>query len=77
LSRLSRRRGEARRAVPSGVREKLSLAGTPEEVVEKIRADIQPSGVNHMILALSDAALVKAFSGEDVRTSPTSTGSCA
>ena len=50
--------------------EKLSLAGTPEEVVEKIRTDIQPSGVNHMILALSDAALVKAFSGEDVPNVP-------
>ena len=34
--------------------EKLSLAGTPEEVVEKIKTDIQPAGVNHMILALAD-----------------------
>ncbi len=50
--------------------EKLSLAGTPEEVVEKIRTDIQPSGVNHMILALSDASLVKLFSGEDVANVP-------
>jgi 5,10-methylenetetrahydromethanopterin reductase len=50
--------------------EKLSLAGTPEEVVEKIRADIQPAGVNHMILALSDAGLVKTFSGEDVPNVP-------
>jgi 5,10-methylenetetrahydromethanopterin reductase len=50
--------------------EKLSVAGTPEEVVEKIRSDIQPSGVNHMVLALSDAALVKAFSGEDVANVP-------
>ena len=46
--------------------EKLSVAGTPEEVVEKIQRDIQPAGVNHMILALSDAKLVKLFSGEDV-----------
>jgi 5,10-methylenetetrahydromethanopterin reductase len=46
--------------------ERLSVAGTPEEVVEKIKTDIQPSGVNHMILALSDAGLVKLFSGEDV-----------
>ena len=46
--------------------EKLSLAGTPEEVVEKIKTDIQPAGVNHMILALSDACLVKLFSGQDV-----------
>jgi 5,10-methylenetetrahydromethanopterin reductase len=50
--------------------EKLSLAGTPEEVVEKIKADIQPTGVNHMILALSDAALVKVFSGEEVPNVP-------
>jgi 5,10-methylenetetrahydromethanopterin reductase len=50
--------------------ERLSIAGTPEEVVEKIKRDIEPSGVNHMILALSDAPLVKAFSGEDVPNVP-------
>jgi 5,10-methylenetetrahydromethanopterin reductase len=50
--------------------EKLAVAGTPEEVVEKIRRDIEPSGVNHMILALSDPALVKLFSGEDVPDVP-------
>jgi 5,10-methylenetetrahydromethanopterin reductase len=50
--------------------EKLSLAGTPDEVVEKIQRDIQPAGVNHMILALSDAGLVKLFSGEDVPNVP-------
>jgi 5,10-methylenetetrahydromethanopterin reductase len=50
--------------------EKLSLAGTPEEVVEKIQSDIQPAGINHMILALSDAVLVKLFSGEEVPDVP-------
>jgi 5,10-methylenetetrahydromethanopterin reductase len=50
--------------------EKLSLAGTPEEVVEKIQSDIQPAGINHMILALSDAGLVKLFSGEEVPNVP-------
>jgi 5,10-methylenetetrahydromethanopterin reductase len=50
--------------------QKLSIAGTPDEVVEKIRTDIQPTGVNHMILALSDAGLVKLFSGEDVANVP-------
>jgi 5,10-methylenetetrahydromethanopterin reductase len=50
--------------------EKLSLAGTPEEVVEKIQSDIQPAGINHMILALSDADLVKLFSGEEVPNVP-------
>ena len=42
------------------------IAGTPEECVEKIKTDIQPTGVNHMILALADAAIVKLFSGEEV-----------
>jgi 5,10-methylenetetrahydromethanopterin reductase len=51
--------------------ERLSVAGTPEECVEKIRTDIEPAGVNHMILALSDAHLVKFFSGEDVPNVPT------
>ena len=37
--------------------ETLSLAGTPEEIVEKIKTDIQPTGVNHMIFALSDASM--------------------
>jgi 5,10-methylenetetrahydromethanopterin reductase len=46
--------------------EKLSIAGTPEECVEKIKRDIEPTGVNHMILALSDAHLVEFFSGEQV-----------
>jgi 5,10-methylenetetrahydromethanopterin reductase len=50
--------------------EKLSVAGTPDEVVEKIKTDIQPTGVNHMVLALSDAALVKLFSGEEVPNVP-------
>jgi 5,10-methylenetetrahydromethanopterin reductase len=54
--------------------EKLSLAGTPEECVEKIKADIQPSGVNHMVLALADPAIVKLFSGEDVANVPDMSG---
>ncbi len=50
--------------------EKLSLAGTPEEVVEQIKADIEPAGVNHMIFALADPFLVNLFSGEDVPNVP-------
>ena len=48
-------KGAYERFTPDYV-EKLSLAGTPEEVVEKIKGDIEPAGVNHMILAISDAA---------------------
>ena len=50
--------------------EKLSLAGTPEEIVEKIQTDIEPAGVNHMVFALSDPHLVKFFSNEDVQNVP-------
>ena len=46
--------------------EKLSLAGTPEEIVEKIKTDLQPHGVNHMIMAIVDAGMVKAFTGADI-----------
>jgi 5,10-methylenetetrahydromethanopterin reductase len=50
--------------------EKLSVAGTPEECVEKIKADIEPAGVNHMILALSDSHLVEFFAGQSVEGVP-------
>lgn len=38
----------------------------PEECAEKIRREIAPSGVNHMICALTDRTLVKAFTGRDL-----------
>ncbi len=38
--------------------------------MEKIKTDIEPAGVNHMILSLADPALVKLFSGEDVPNVP-------
>ena len=50
--------------------EKLSIAGTPEECVEKIKTDIEPAGVNHMILCLTDAHLVEFFSGQKVDNVP-------
>jgi 5,10-methylenetetrahydromethanopterin reductase len=43
----------------------LSVAGTPEECVAKLK-EIQAAGVNHMILAITDAALVKTFMGRDI-----------
>jgi 5,10-methylenetetrahydromethanopterin reductase len=46
--------------------ERLSIAGTPEECLEKIQREIAPTGINHMILAITDAALVKALMGHDV-----------
>ena len=50
--------------------EKLSVAGTPEECAEKIKRDIEPAGINHIILALADAPLVELFSGQKVEGVP-------
>ncbi|GAA2404481.1 5,10-methylenetetrahydromethanopterin reductase [Streptomyces glaucosporus] len=48
------------------VAERLSVSGTPEECLERIRQDIEPSGVNHVICAVTDSVLVKAFTGRQV-----------
>lgn len=48
------------------IAERLSIAGTPQECVAKIKREIEPSGVNHMILAVTDATLVKTFMGREL-----------
>ena len=50
--------------------ERLSVAGTPEECTEKMRTQIAAAGVNHMILAITDASLVKALMGREVEGVP-------
>ena len=45
--------------------DKLSFAGTPEEVTAKIKL-IEPAGVNHVIAAINDASIVKAFTGREL-----------
>ena len=52
-------------ALPDGVADQLSVAGTPEECVAKLRT-IADTGVNHMILCVTDPILVKTFTGRDV-----------
>ena len=46
--------------------EKFSVAGTPDEVVERLQRDILSTGVNHIIGAVVDPYLVKAFTGIDI-----------
>jgi 5,10-methylenetetrahydromethanopterin reductase len=43
--------------------DRLSVSGTPDEVTEKIKTEIEPSGVNHIVAAITDASLVNAFTG--------------
>ncbi|MFD8939516.1 LLM class flavin-dependent oxidoreductase [Streptomyces sp. NPDC059578] len=52
------------------VAERLSVSGTPEECVAKIATEIAPAGVNHMICAVTDRALVRAFTGRDLPQVP-------
>ena len=50
--------------------ERLSIAGTPEECVEKMQDQIASTGINHMILAITDTALVKALMGREIEGVP-------
>ncbi len=47
------------------VADKLSFSGTPDEVTAKLK-EIEPTGVNHLIAAITDASLVKAFTGREL-----------
>jgi 5,10-methylenetetrahydromethanopterin reductase len=50
--------------------ERLSVAGTPEDCVEKMQNEIVAAGVNHLILAITDKALVKALMGREIEGVP-------
>ena len=53
-------------AMTADIAEKLSVAGTPEEVVDQIKSGIEPSGVNHFIACITDSFLLNAFTGRDI-----------
>ncbi len=50
--------------------EKLSISGTAEECVAKLKNNILPTGINHVVAAISDPFLVKAFTGRDIENCP-------
>jgi 5,10-methylenetetrahydromethanopterin reductase len=50
--------------------EKLSVAGTPDECIDKLKNDIIPPGINHVICSVTDSYLVKHFSGRDLDNVP-------
>ena len=52
--------------VPLELGERLSLAGTPEEWIERIRGDFAGNGYNHIALGLADPYLVESWSGRAV-----------
>ncbi|GAB2914135.1 LLM class flavin-dependent oxidoreductase [Streptomyces mayteni] len=48
------------------IADRLSIAGTPDECLAKIRTELAPAGVNHLICAITDRGLVRAFTGRDL-----------
>lgn len=58
---------------PPELAEKLSVAGTPKQCAEKLSREILPTGVNHLILAITDSALVRSFSGMELPGIPSMT----
>jgi 5,10-methylenetetrahydromethanopterin reductase len=50
--------------------ERLSIAGTPEECAERLESQITSTGINHLILAITDFALVKALMGREIEGVP-------
>jgi 5,10-methylenetetrahydromethanopterin reductase len=54
--------------------EKLSLSGTPEEWVERLRRDVVPTGFNHVICSPIDPFLVEAWSGLVIENVPDQQG---
>jgi 5,10-methylenetetrahydromethanopterin reductase len=46
--------------------DRLSIAGTPNHWIERIRADVAPHGYNHIALGLVDPSLIESWSGQRV-----------
>jgi 5,10-methylenetetrahydromethanopterin reductase len=50
--------------------EKVTIAGSPEEVVDKLQQNVLSTGVNHIIAAITDRYLVNAFTQTDLELCP-------
>ena len=66
--------GDVERALeltPDDVVDRLTIAGTPEEWVERITRDVVPTGIDHLLLSFADEFTVRAWSGRSVGDVPT------
>ena len=57
---------EALRRTPDELADRFCIAGTPEDIVDRIRTDVLPSGINHIVLALTDRGLAQHWAGLDL-----------
>jgi len=61
--------GEVQRALaltPDDVVDALSVAGTPEDRVQRLQHDVLPTGVDHLLLSFADPFTVRSWSGLEV-----------
>jgi 5,10-methylenetetrahydromethanopterin reductase len=67
-------RGDVEQAVAltsDDVGDRLSIAGTPEEVAERLRTDVYGAGFDHAVLALADREIPRVWAGTDIPGLPT------
>jgi 5,10-methylenetetrahydromethanopterin reductase len=58
--------GDVQRALeltPPGVGDALSVAGTPQDWIDKIERDLRPAGFNHLLVTFADPFLVESWAG--------------
>ena len=62
---------DALRRTTNELADRFCIAGTPEEVAERINREIVPVGFNHVALALADAEIPRAWAGTEIPGLPT------
>ena len=62
---------DALRRTPDELADRFCVAGTPEEVADRINRDFLPAGFNHVSLALADAEIPRAWAGIEIPGLPT------
>ena len=70
-------RGDVGRALDltsAEIGNRLSIAGTPTEWIERIRAEVVPHGYNHLALGLVDPGLIESWSGRRIDGIPELSG---
>ena len=57
---------EALRLTSDDLADRISIAGTPDDWVERLRADVLPSGLDHLIVVPADPFLTHSWAGVQV-----------
>jgi 5,10-methylenetetrahydromethanopterin reductase len=54
------------RLTSDDIADRISIAGTPDDWVERLRADVLPSGLDHLIVVPADPFLTHSWAGVQV-----------